>query len=389
MSPIRDAIMAEARAREGAPYGLPPGPGQFDCSLFVLKVLEAAGIPLAGVRTAEQIRQACVPIDMEDVKAGDLLFFEHTYDTPGASHVGFSLGRGTGQMWNANEAHGVSITNIRTDYWSPKLLDFRRPPGLAADVAAPTYPRGIDVSNNNGHIDWAAVAASGAQFALAKATEGTGFRDAFFPDNFIEMRKHGIIRGAYHFARPDRSSAEDEAAYFLRYVNSVGLKRGDLLALDLESYNGSLERASASGIGVAEWALSWLRYAEREVGFRPLVYTAGNVVRLFELARYPELGDYGLWLASWGVPTPPQAPPPWGLVAIHQYDVGAAGTVSGVAGEIDLDRYNGPIETLSLYGKPAETAPPVDDRDAKITALTAALVDRDARLSRIRRALED
>jgi cell wall-associated NlpC family hydrolase len=40
----RDDIIREARARLGIPYGLPPGPGETDCSLYVLDVFKAAGI---------------------------------------------------------------------------------------------------------------------------------------------------------------------------------------------------------------------------------------------------------------------------------------------------------------------------------------------------------
>ncbi|MGE3272681.1 MAG: GH25 family lysozyme, partial [Chloroflexota bacterium] len=45
-------------------------------------------------------------------------------------------------------------------------------------------PHGIDVSNNNGSIDWARVAASGQAFCFIKATEGTAFKDSYFARNW-------------------------------------------------------------------------------------------------------------------------------------------------------------------------------------------------------------
>jgi hypothetical protein len=66
-------------------------------------------------------------------------------------------------------------------------------------------PEGIDVSNNNGRIDWDAVAGAGITFAIAKITEGTWFRDGYFAENWAEMKRLGIYRGAYHFA-PTTSS---------------------------------------------------------------------------------------------------------------------------------------------------------------------------------------
>lgn len=133
------AILEVAATRKGTPYALPPdGVTTLDCSLYVLRTLADAGVQLpAGIRTAEQIRQACVPVPFDQVRPGDLLFFERTYDCterPGpdgrcATHVGISLGRGTRRMWDANDARGdVGITDISTPYWQSRLFEARRPP---------------------------------------------------------------------------------------------------------------------------------------------------------------------------------------------------------------------------------------------------------------------
>ena len=42
---------------------------------------------------------------------------------------------------------------------------------------------GVDVSHFQGVIDWPAVAKSGVQFAMIKATEGTGFVDPRYVAN--------------------------------------------------------------------------------------------------------------------------------------------------------------------------------------------------------------
>ncbi len=146
---IRDEIIAQARARQGIPYRLDPPPDgvhTLDCSLFVLQVVKAAGVPLSGVRTAEQIRQATVPIPFSAVLPGDLLYFENTYDAAGpagpdgriASHIGISLGAGTRRMWDANSVNGVGETNIGTAYWQSKLFEARRLPQLVNAVPEPS-----------------------------------------------------------------------------------------------------------------------------------------------------------------------------------------------------------------------------------------------------------
>jgi GH25 family lysozyme M1 (1,4-beta-N-acetylmuramidase) len=215
------------------------------------------------------------------------------------------------------------------------------------------YPFGVDVSNNNGSVDFDAMAASGVQFAICKASEGTWFRDSWFDDYWAECKRLSIARGAYHFARPSQCAPQDEAAYFLDAIESLwgSLETGDILALDLED-----EHAYGDLSG---WALTWLQEVERRVGFKPLVYVSPSYASSRYLARKPEIGQYGLWLASWGVPTPPPAPPPWSLVAIHQYDVGDPGTVPGVSGAIDCNRFNGSsVAQLQRYGKPAGAAVP-------------------------------
>jgi GH25 family lysozyme M1 (1,4-beta-N-acetylmuramidase) len=219
------------------------------------------------------------------------------------------------------------------------------------------YPLGIDCSNNNGAIDWPAVAAAGVQFAAAKITEGTWFRDGYFRPNWDGMQADGLVRLAYHFGRPDRSQgaagAIAEANYMVDAFGLLGtaIEAGDCLALDQEhpgiagDYSG--------------WTWAWVQQIADRVGFLPLIYCAPEVIQRMQLYREPRLGQCGLWLASWGVPTPPQAPAPWDLVAIHQTGVGAAGAIPGVAGDIDLNRFNGPdIAALKLYGKPAAEPQP-------------------------------
>lgn len=241
---------------------------------------------------------------------------------------------------------------------------FLDPPGSALppsdeepkeEPTMPELPFGIDVSNNNGHIDWPRVAAGGVSFAIAKVSEGTWFRDAYFAENWQAMKRHGIVRGAYHFARPSAAAAVDEARYFVEAIGLLGqtLEPGDLLALDLED--------DQAGGDLSDWTLAWLQEVERLAGYKPLVYTSPAYAQEHQLARRPEIGEYGLWLASWGVPTPPAAPAPWDLVAVHQYGVGGVGSVPGVAGECDLNRYNGPLETLRLYGKPGAAEPPASN----------------------------
>lgn len=100
-----------------------------DCSGFVLQVFGPFGVRLPR-QSAEQAR-AGVAVEMTDLQAGDLLFF----DTEGrgrVTHVGIYLGDGT--MANANSYKGqVAIDQFQADrYWAPRYLGARRVMGAAA-----------------------------------------------------------------------------------------------------------------------------------------------------------------------------------------------------------------------------------------------------------------
>jgi GH25 family lysozyme M1 (1,4-beta-N-acetylmuramidase) len=241
---------------------------------------------------------------------------------------------------------------IPYDPWVPGPLHPEPPVEPPGDPPMPqTFPLGIDVSNNNGAIDWTAVAGSGVQFAIAKITEGTTFRDGWFSTFWPEMKRVGLRRGAYHFARPSRNSALAEAKYFVDAfaVFDQVLEPGDVVALDLEDENARGD--------LSAWTLQWCQHVEGWLGWKPVVYCSPGYINDHQLRNAPQLGDYGLWLASWGVPTPPPAPAPWSLVAIHQYAVGNPGTIPGVSGEIDLNHFNGAIEQFDAYGMPGADLP--------------------------------
>ncbi|MFB9545005.1 GH25 family lysozyme, partial [Micromonospora sagamiensis] len=82
----------------------------------------------------------------------------------------------------------------------------------AAPASAATVP-GVDVSNWQGSINWTSVRNSGIQFAYIKATEGTSYKDPRFNTNYTNAYYAGVIRGAYHFARPNISSGAVQANY--------------------------------------------------------------------------------------------------------------------------------------------------------------------------------
>ena len=81
------------------------------------------------------------------------------------------------------------------------------------------YTLGIDVSHNNGTINWSQISVNKV-FAWAKATEGYTFNDPNFSTNMVNGSNAGVVMGAYHFARPDNNTAVDEANHFVSIAGS-------------------------------------------------------------------------------------------------------------------------------------------------------------------------
>ncbi|MDY6335132.1 MAG: C40 family peptidase [Lachnospiraceae bacterium] len=90
-------MMQEAQKYLGYPYvwgGSSPSTS-FDCSGFVCWVINHCGNGWnVGRTTAEGLRQQLSIIPASEAKPGDIIFFQGTYDTPGASHVGIYVGNG-------------------------------------------------------------------------------------------------------------------------------------------------------------------------------------------------------------------------------------------------------------------------------------------------------
>lgn len=119
-------MYAEAVKYLGVPYvwgGY--SPSGFDCSGFVSYVINNCGNGWNyGRLTAEGLRSICTYVSPSEAQPGDLIFFQGTYNTSGASHVGIYIG--DGKMIHCGSP--VKISSITTDYYTSHFLSFGRLP---------------------------------------------------------------------------------------------------------------------------------------------------------------------------------------------------------------------------------------------------------------------
>ena len=109
-------MITEAEKYLGYPYvwgGSSPSTS-FDCSGFVSWVINHCGNGWnVGRQTANGLMGKCDIIPKSEAKPGDLIFFQKTYNTSGASHVGIYLGNG--MMIHCGSP--ISYASIETSYW--------------------------------------------------------------------------------------------------------------------------------------------------------------------------------------------------------------------------------------------------------------------------------
>lgn len=197
------------------------------------------------------------------------------------------------------------------------------------------YTNGIDVSHYNGVVDWKKVADSGIAFAYVKATEGTQTKDPQFSANYAGVKDNGLLRGAYHFFHPSLD-AKAQSANFLQLVSILGA--GDLPpALDVEI----AENQNASTI--AKGVQQWLDLVETALGRTPIIYTGAsfwnaNVGKTGNFAKYP------LWVAHYTSKPSPNIPSAFTDYTLWQYS--ESGSVAGITGTTDLNRFKGGLDGL-------------------------------------------
>ena len=121
------AMIEEAEKYLGYPYvwgGSSPSTS-FDCSGFVSYVLNNCGVGWnVGRLGATGLLNICTRVSSSNVRPGDLVFFEGTYDTTGASHVGIYVGNN--RMIHCGDP--IQYADLSSSYWQQHFLAYGRLP---------------------------------------------------------------------------------------------------------------------------------------------------------------------------------------------------------------------------------------------------------------------
>lgn len=150
----------------------------------------------------------------------------------------------------------------------------------------------IDLSHDNGPVDFHALYASGTKGVILKASQGADFRDPTFDSLLTRAKSVGMLVGAYHFV--DGEDPDDQWSNFKAVIEG----NGDLLmCLDYEENPvgsqptpGILSHLIASIVGVT--------------GKHPVVY-GSDVLKQIDATNYDQCP---VWAARYDSLNPPTWP---------------------------------------------------------------------------------
>lgn len=222
--------------------------------------------------------------------------------------------------------------------------------GLATWAALDNLvPRGIDISHNNGAINWDNLSPH-IQFVYCKSSQGAGFKDPAFGGYITEVNNKQLIGGAYHFLT-FQSSAQSQLENFMNCGFDFS-KDGTLPpAVDIEWQVGSTNaQTNALNQYIKDnrdtciaLASEFLSLLAAQTNRTPVVYTAKSFMLEF-LGNTPAFGSYPLWIPAYQT-NPPGLPPGWDKYAIWQY----FGAQDGAPGVTDLNIFNGTSADLKVF----------------------------------------
>ncbi|MEV5611390.1 lysozyme [Streptomyces sp. NPDC052225] len=206
-------------------------------------------------------------------------------------------------------------------------------------------PRGHDVSSHQKNVNWSKARSKGARFVYVKATESTTYKNPYFAQQYNGARSAGIIRGAYHFAVPNKSSGRTQASYFVRNGGAWSRDGWTLPpALDIE-YNpyGKKKCYGMSRGRLVSWIKSFSDEIKRRTGRRPVIYTNYHWWAKCTGNSRAFAADHALWLARYDE-SAGALPAGWGYWTFWQYDNG--GSLPG-----DQNLFNGSLAQLRKFAR--------------------------------------
>ncbi|MBI5060978.1 MAG: glycoside hydrolase family 25 protein, partial [Candidatus Aenigmarchaeota archaeon] len=235
--------------------------------------------------------------------------------------------------------------------------------GADSGCAGAQYIDGIDVSgwqHQAGDINWSQVYNEGYRFAFVKATQRDSYTNPYFKSDMDSGRNARLLVGAYHFGCPSYNpnqycygtSAEVEAQYFLDVAGNYLIQGYLRPVLDIDQPICDDFYNTGNCLGLRNWIDKWMDIIKTK-NVTPILYTGPYCIRDCLGSSFAK--KYDLWIARYGSSPCPFSSCDWDW-AFWQYS--ETGTVPGINGYVDLDKFNGDMARLNTFLISGSNQPP-------------------------------
>jgi lysozyme len=192
---------------------------------------------------------------------------------------------------------------------------------------------GLDVSQYQGKINWEVIDSVENNFklhyVLIRAPAGNNKVDSQFKTNWKAAKHQKLLRGAYHYYRPNENSLEQAE----KFIQTVQLKKGDLPpVLDIEQLPKNQSMAN-----LKKGLQRWLDKVETHYKVKPIIYTGE---KYYENFLKDEFEGYTFWIANYNFFVE-EIKEDW---LFWQFTEKA--NIAGIEEKVDLNIYNGTPKML-------------------------------------------
>lgn len=203
---------------------------------------------------------------------------------------------------------------------------------------------GIDVSEHNGVLDWAAIKKAGIKFAVIRDGYGTSHVDNQFHANMAGAIAQGLMIGVYHFSYAlDAAGAKKEAAFCLKLLEPYKDKIVLPVYFDFEYDTVDYAKKCGVMLGKSAFNAHTVAFCEavKSAGYAPGVYYNKDYYN--RMVDLNSVGGYSQWYAQYA-----SAP------SVTSYDLwqySSSYTIPGCSGRFDINvmAHSGSITSSRKY----------------------------------------
>jgi len=197
-------------------------------------------------------------------------------------------------------------------------------------------PQIIDISADNGIVNWTEVAAAGVTNVILRACLGYGEVDKCLAKNAAGASAAGLIVSFYHLAYTHptieaRADAKRQSQYFCDTIAATKITP-KYIALDLET------ATTLSKEDYLTWVQTFLSNVQSITGITPMVYSYKSWLDTHLPSNHTLGSQYPLWIANYENINTPPCPVGWKSYLLWQYN--ESGVVAGCGTKVDCSMFN-------------------------------------------------